>query len=166
VTRQRVLSNSKKAIGMTARKYAGKTRGRPFQPGNPGKPPGSRHKTTLAVESLLDGEAEKLTRKAIKLALAGDTIALRLCLERIAPARKGRAAPFALPTIRTTGDVVAAQAAITAAMAAGELSPTEAVEVASVVELQRRSIETAEIEGRLAALETRMGGINADGQKL
>jgi hypothetical protein len=57
------------------RKYATKTRGRPFQPGNAGKP---KDKATLAAEALLDGEAEALTRTPIELAKAGDTIALRL----------------------------------------------------------------------------------------
>jgi hypothetical protein len=31
-----------------------------FQPGNAGKPRAARHKTTLAIEAFLDGEAEKL----------------------------------------------------------------------------------------------------------
>ncbi len=44
---------------------------------------GARHRSTLAAEALLDGETEQLTRKAVELALGGDTIALRLCLERI-----------------------------------------------------------------------------------
>src|SRR4051812_42490407 len=39
------------------RKYAAKTRGRPFAPGNAGRPRGSRNRTTLAAETLLDGEA-------------------------------------------------------------------------------------------------------------
>jgi hypothetical protein len=39
----------------------------------------------MAAEALLDGEAQALTRKAIELALAGDTTALRLSLERIVP---------------------------------------------------------------------------------
>jgi hypothetical protein len=34
---------------------------------------------------LLDGEAEALTRKAVELALEGDTTALRICMERICP---------------------------------------------------------------------------------
>jgi hypothetical protein len=46
--------------------------------------------TTLAVEALLDGEAETITRKAIELAKEGDLTALRLCLDRIAPPRKDR----------------------------------------------------------------------------
>src|SRR3954452_9238818 len=54
--------------------------------GNPsGKPKGARHQTTLAIEKLLEGEAEEIGRKAIELANAGDTVALRLCLERIPP---------------------------------------------------------------------------------
>ena len=68
-----------------------KTRGRPFATGNPGRPKGARHRVTVAAEALLDGEAEALTRKAIELALAGDTIALRLCLDRIIPPRRERA---------------------------------------------------------------------------
>ena len=56
------------------------TRGRPFPKGNAGRPKGARNKVTVAVESLLDGEAEGLTRKAIELAMKGDTTALRLCL--------------------------------------------------------------------------------------
>ena len=53
------------------------TRGRPFPKGNAGRPKGARNKVTVAVESLLDGEGEGLTRKAIELAMKGDTTALR-----------------------------------------------------------------------------------------
>jgi hypothetical protein len=56
---------------------------KPGQSGNPaGKPKGARHKTTLAMEALLEGEAEGPTRKAVEMALAGDTTAMRLCFER------------------------------------------------------------------------------------
>ena len=78
---------------VTAENTAPKQRGRPFRPGvspNPaGRPKGARNKTTMAVEALLEGEAQALTRKALELALAGDTTALRLCLERIAPRQRG-----------------------------------------------------------------------------
>jgi hypothetical protein len=67
-------------------------RGRPFakgQSGNPaGRRRGCRNKATRAAEAYLDGEAETLARKAVELALAGNALALRLCLERtIAPRR-------------------------------------------------------------------------------
>ena len=59
-----------------------KIQGRRFrkgQSGNPaGRPRGSRNKTTLAVDALLDGEAETLTRKAIEKAKDGDVTCLRL----------------------------------------------------------------------------------------
>lgn len=55
------------------------TRFRPGQSGNPsGRPKGSRNATTLALEGLLDGQANALTQKAIDLALTGDMAALRL----------------------------------------------------------------------------------------
>ena len=41
-----------------------------------GRPPGARHKATLAAEALLDGESEGLTRKAVDAALV-DTVETR-----------------------------------------------------------------------------------------
>ena len=71
---------------------------RPGQSGNPsGKPKGARNRLTLACEALLEGEGEALTRKAIELALDGDTVALRLCLDRICPPAKERPISIELP---------------------------------------------------------------------
>ncbi len=71
---------------------APKQRGRPFAPGqsgNPnGRPKGARGKATMIAEALLDGEAEKLTRKAIEMAMAGSEPCLRLCMERILPPKR------------------------------------------------------------------------------
>jgi hypothetical protein len=141
---------------MPARKCATKTRGRPFQPGNSGKPRGARHRATLAVEALLDGEAKKLTRKAINLALAGDTVALRLCLERIAPVRRGRTVVFDLPSMDTAADVEMALGAVVLSMASGDLTPDEATAIASVIDAKRKAIETVELEVRLRAIEARI----------
>jgi len=126
-----------------------------FGPGNPGRPIGSRHKTTLAVESLLGGEAERLTRKVIELALAGDTTALRLCMDRIAPVPKSRPVKFDIPMVRAAADLPPALTALMQAAGSGNLTPDEAASVAGLLELQRRAIETAEIEARLSALEAR-----------
>jgi hypothetical protein len=64
---------------------AGRTQGGQFAPGCSGNPagmkPGIRHKATRVALALLNGEVEKLTRKAVELALAGDVTALRLCLD-------------------------------------------------------------------------------------
>src|SRR5687767_3759377 len=95
-----MTSNKQSSPGKTA----GTTRGKPFGPGNPGRPKGSRNKATLALEALLDGEAEAIARKAVELAKAGDTVALRLCLERIIPARKDRPVAFVMPEITTAAE--------------------------------------------------------------
>jgi hypothetical protein len=128
-----------------------------FQPGksgNPaGKPAGARNKTTLAVEALLDGEAEGLTRKAIELAKAGDMQALRLCLDRIAPARKDRYVPIDLPRLDSAADAVKASAVIVAALSAGELTPGEAAELGKLVASYVTALSASDFEKRLAQLE-------------
>jgi hypothetical protein len=131
--------------------------GRPFKKGksgNPsGRPQGSRNKATLAMEKLLDGEADRLTQKAVDLAMEGDTTALRLCLERLCPPRKDRPVSFDLPSMETPADAVAAMSALLAAVAQGEVTPGEAQTIAAVIEVQRRVIESEDHERRLRALE-------------
>lgn len=137
---------------MTNRKSGRDTAGR-FGPGNPGKPRGARHKATQAALALLDGEAGALTRKAIDMALAGDTTALRLCLERISPPRRDSPVQFALPRMETARDAARAAGAVLEAVAAGELTPTEGAHLMALVETYRRTLETTELEARVAALE-------------
>jgi hypothetical protein len=136
-----------------ARKNARKTRGRPFETGNPGRPKGSRHKTTLAAEALLDGEAGVLTRKAIELAKKGDIAALRLCLDRIIAPRKDRPVAFELPKIEKIGDAAKSMAAILNAVASGKVSPSEGGEISRIVDSFAKSLEMVELERRISALE-------------
>ena len=98
-----------------------------FAPGNPGKQPGTRHRVTIAMESLMEGQWEGLTKTAVALALRGDTTALRLCLDRIAPVRRGGHIEIPdFPKIESPADVPKAHAAILSAVAAGQLSADEA----------------------------------------
>lgn len=122
--------------------------------GNPaGRPKGARNATTLALEELLDGEAEAITRKAIEQAKAGDHHALKLVLDRILPMRRGRPVPFDLPEIEGAADVTKGHGALLKACATGQLSPEEGALIASILDAKRRSIEVEEITRRLAALE-------------
>src|SRR5215217_4643966 len=140
-----------------AQTTAGKQRGRPFEPGksgNPaGRPAGARNRATIAAETLLDGEAEQLTRKAVEMALAGDTVALRMCLERVVPARKDRPVSFSLPEIQTAADAVKASAALLKAVAAGDVTPGEASELGKLIESHARVLEVTELEARMERLE-------------
>jgi hypothetical protein len=122
--------------------------------GNPkGRPAGARNKATQTAELLLDGEAEALTRRAVELALAGDRMALRLCLDRIIPPRRGRPVQLGLPPVRGAADLGGTMAAITNAAASGGITPGEAAELARVVEIFVRAVETSDFERRLTELE-------------
>ncbi len=124
-----------------------------FTAGNPGRPPGARHKATQAALALLEGEANALSRKAVELALEGDTTALRLCLERIAPPRKDAPVTFDLPSMQCAADAAKAAGKVLEDVARGELTPTEGAHVMGLIETYRRALETTELEARLAALE-------------
>ena len=142
----------------------GKQGGRfqPGQSGNPaGKPPGARHKTTKAMEALLDGEAENITRRAIEFAMSGDPGALRLCMERLLPARKSKPIRIDLPRIDTPADVANALSLVVAAVADGSLDPDDAETLSRIVEVKRRSLETVEHEERLKKLEETLKGQKA-----
>lgn len=138
---------------------AGKQRGRQFEPGvsgNPaGKPRGARHRTTLAIEALLDGEHEALTRKAIDLALAGDGPALRLCLDRLAPPRKDSPIMVELPSVKSAQDAVSASAGVLAAVAAGDITPDEGGRVMALLTAHKSIVEAGDLERRISALEER-----------
>src|SRR6059058_563471 len=103
----------------------GRVRGWPFEKGRSGNPlgrrVGCRNKTTIAAASLLAGEAEALTRRAVELALVGDPTAIRLCLERILPPCRDRMVKFALPPIESAADIAAAMKAVTSALADGAI---------------------------------------------
>ena len=138
---------------------APKQRGRPFAPGQSGNPAGkrkgTRNVTTRLVESLLDGEAEELTRKAIELAKSGDGPMLRLALERIAPVRKDSPISFELPPIESVADAKAASAAVLTAVAEGEITPGEGTAVMGLLVSHKLIVEATDFESRLAALEAK-----------
>ena len=80
---------------------------KPGLSGNPaGRPPGSRKKATETAELLLEGEAVALTRNAVELAFGGDPIALRLCLDRLIPLRRGRKVQLAnVPPVSSVAEL-------------------------------------------------------------
>ena len=125
-----------------------------FSAGNSGRPKGSRNKATLAIESLLQGQAEALTQTAVTKALEGDSVALRLCMERIAPAPKDQPVSFSLPQMNNALDASEAAGSVLNAVSNGELTPIESTRVLGLIESYRRTLELMEIEERLKALES------------
>lgn len=136
--------------------------GKPFEPGQSGNPAGkakgTRNRTTVALEKILQDEAESITRKAIELAQSGDTVALRLCMDRLIPVRKDRPITFTLPQIETAADLTKATGALLEGVANGEITPSEAAELSKLVEAHTKAIEAVDLATRLTALEQAAGG--------
>jgi hypothetical protein len=131
-------------------KTAPKQRG--FQKGQSGNPAG-RAQGSLFAEAILEDDREGIMDAVVNAAKNGDPTAMRLCVERLVPLRKGRPVVFDLQPIKTAADIAGAVGELARAMAAGELTTDEASAAASVIEMHRRAIETTEIELRLQKLE-------------
>jgi hypothetical protein len=131
--------------------------GRPFvmgQSGNlAGRRPGTRNRATIIVEAMLDCEARPLLRGAIEDAKDGDGVMSRFCLSRIIGPRRERPVRFELPPIESAADLKAAMAAVTAAVANGELTIREAWEFSQMLDTFIRAIDATEFATQLERLE-------------
>jgi hypothetical protein len=124
--------------------------------GNPtGKKPGTRNRATVLREMLGAGEDRKLARIVIDKALAGDVVTARFLLGRLEPKPRGRPIELDLPEGESAaGDVVAAFNAALRAMAAGEITPAEAVDVSRFLEGRFRVLRAWQLEEKLTQRNT------------
>jgi hypothetical protein len=126
------------------------------QSGNPaGKPKGTRHRTTMLAERLMQKDAAEIVSAVISAAKGGDITAARIILERIAPPRKDSAVSFKLPPITSASDASGAMTAVLRAVAAGDVTPGEATDVGRLIETFIKTHEVSDLEKRIAALEGR-----------
>lgn len=125
------------------------------QSGNPkGKPKGTRNKSTLAAETLLNGSLEGICRKIEEEALNGNMLAAKMVLERFLPVRKDRSVRIKIPQIHTYKDALSAISYIVAAVSRGEISPSEGESLSGIVNTYSKALENYQLETRLQALET------------
>ena len=94
-----------------------------------------------------------MTQTAVTKALEGDSLALRLGMERIAPVPKDQPVSFRLPKMNNAMDASEAAGNVLTAVSDGELTPIEATRVMGLTDSYRRTLELIEIEQRLQALE-------------
>jgi hypothetical protein len=138
-------------------------RGRPFEPGNKfgrGRPAGSRNKSTMALQSMLDQHGETILKKAALMAIQGDPTALRLCVERLLPARRNSPVRFKLPPINSAADVARALTKVLQGVANGKLAPAEGEKITAMLETVQRIIESVDYGKRIEALESQtLGGV-------
>jgi hypothetical protein len=127
------------------------------QSGNPaGKPAGARDKRT-ELRELLKPHADDLVRKVVQMALAGDTTALRICIDRLIPPVRESAIKLTLPPSTDIPGCLQAQATVLDAVSTGELLPGEGQALSALIENQRRSLETENLEQRLKTIEDKLG---------
>lgn len=103
----------------------------------PGRRKGSKNQVTTAIEILLEGEAESLTRRCIELALKGDPTALKICFDRIAPVRRGRVIPKL-----TKAENESSVEALLRSVLDGEVTPEEGKEIVGLIESAARVAAT------------------------
>jgi hypothetical protein len=127
-----------------------------FKKGNtpgPGRPRGSRNKATILLEQLAADGTEQVVRAVMQGVKDRNMRAVAIAAARLWPRPRGRVVAIDLPAVETAAGVVQAQAAVVAAMAAGELSPEEAAEIVTVLDAQCRAIQAHVNEQRIDALE-------------
>jgi hypothetical protein len=100
---------------------------------------------------------EAVIKKCIAMAKRGNEVALRLVIERILPAKKCLPFKLQLPEkLDTAADISNAMSFVISELSRGEITPDEALHAASLLEAQRRTIESTNFEARLAAVESRL----------
>jgi len=124
------------------------------QSGNPaGRPRGLRHQASIRMQEMLEQGADEFADKVAKMALAGNIGALRMCLDRLVPARATEPFFCEIPRLEKAADAVGAFASLVSAAAAGDVTADQANKLARVISLYVNALEAHDFEDRLAKLE-------------
>ena len=127
-------------------------RGRPFQKGNPGRPPGAKNKATSLANGLTGEQGEELLRKAVEMAMGGNVAMMKFLLDRFLP--KERPIGLELPRLDYAHDSVDAMAEIVKAVSSGRISPREAADVAQLVSAFTRAIDQTDAQMEIDSMKS------------
>jgi hypothetical protein len=126
----------------------------PFKKGQSGNPAGRRKNRVYRSEALrkiVERDGPALVQKAIALALEGDTVALKLMIDKILPNPKPYMPTTVLPVQGATPADTARK--IAHHMAEGRITPEQAGAMMNTVAQMVQIVESSEIEQRLRDLE-------------
>lgn len=127
-----------------------------FKPGKSGNPTGrpkGRPDKRAQWRNELEKHGSDLVAKAVELALAGDSQALKLCIDRAIPAYRPTAEPV---RFEMQGDTLTERAnSVLTAVAAGELDPLTGKALIDAIGSLVKVSEIDEITRRLDELEGR-----------
>ena len=122
-----------------------------FQPGQSGNPAGRKKGSVNRQLAMLREAAEKVLPLLVERALAGDFDAQRMIMDRALPKVKAvtPAEPFTLPD----GELLEQVQAVLRQVADGELSPTAAGEVVSMVAAAAKVEEIDQLRNEVNSLK-------------
>lgn len=128
--------------------------------GNPKGRPKDKEVHSTSVRRLLQDRSEEIVHKAVDLALSGDSVALRLCLERICPPLRAHEEPRALElsanrTLSQQGND------IIAAYASGTITSQHANTVMHCLINQVKLIEFSDLVKKIEELEHKVESVTS-----
>jgi hypothetical protein len=125
--------------------------------GNPsGRPPGSRNRSTLMMESILEEDAQEIIGTLVDMAKGRNIHAIRLCMERLVPPGRDRLVSFDLPPMRSVDDVSLGIRSIISAVSEGKLTPQEGEILSRILAEHANVMYAADVKGRLEKLEEKL----------
>ena len=120
-----------------------------FQPGNPGRPKGSKNKRL----ELLRSNDVKLQKKVLDMAMEGDVSALKIIADRLWPRLRAQPAPV---SIDAASDNIAARGrTIIDAALSGEITTDVLRDLLTALYAHGKLIEISDWDERIKALEER-----------
>jgi hypothetical protein len=107
-----------------------------FQPGSSGNPagkkPGTLNRATVLKRVMAEGDDERIANLIVERALKGDWGALRFVQDRLEPRPRARPVMLDFPEGATVAEM---SEIVLRAMASGEISPDEAIQVMRLLDL-------------------------------
>jgi hypothetical protein len=111
--------------------------------------PGTPNRATMLAAALAHHEGHRIARVVIDKALKGDAVAARFVIGHLTPRPRGRPIALEIPDGARAGDIVAAFNATLLAMAAGEITPDEALTITRVFDGRLKALKAWEMERHL-----------------
>lgn len=131
-----------------------------------GRQKGTPNKATAEVRSLTLEHGPTAIAELARLSVEAESETARIsACNTIVDRAYGKALPgrlvvLDLPDLSTADGVNRAVAHVIRAAASGEVTPAEASEFCGLLEIQRKAIETSELEARIARIEAAQGKEN------
>jgi hypothetical protein len=131
----------------------------PFKPGesgNPaGRPKGSGNRSTSALRGLIGNEAGDIIRVLVEAARGGNVSAAKILLDRILPPARTGICDVELP-LPSEQPLAASADALICAVSNGELAPSDAALIGTLLKTRAELTDLAQLERRLANLEAEL----------